>query len=511
MKYALSIILIVACLWAGFSLREKNIGERAIHADESEQATTAMTLLDTGEYKYNPNGPHGPTLYYWASVTQKAPNDTATIQDFRRSLTPILLILAIALILSGRYVGRPAAWGALAAFAMSAFAQIYSGYFVQEIIFALLVYMLAVSIWQFVCSPNVIVALLTGALLGLTQATKETAIISYFAMFLSLCTCIALEPRLRENAKWMVFSKSTPILALSFFVGASVTFVALYSSFGENWQGVIDAFKSYTHFFEKAESSAHASGFLYYTKLLTLQKCDGTMFGELPLTLLALFGFLSAIFFRKKSAWKCTFVIYVFLNAFFAIAALSYITYKTPWLLLSPIVFLCVSAGFGAFILGVRKNIFFSLIGFAVITSLAWWQYNLSSNTSVRYHSDPRNPFIYSHTVNDFENLTNRIIDASKYSEYKNDIPVAFVMKQSAWPAPFVLRKYQNIGFWNPPSMPQNFDIFDIIVCDYSTEKSVRKNIDTSKYSEEFFGLRKNLILTVFVKKEILDKIISEN
>jgi len=58
MRYILGIALILACLFSGFSLRETNIANRAIHADESEQATTAMQLYDSGEYKYNPNGPH---------------------------------------------------------------------------------------------------------------------------------------------------------------------------------------------------------------------------------------------------------------------------------------------------------------------------------------------------------------------------------------------------------------------------------------------------------------------
>ncbi len=510
MKYVLTILLVISCLFAGFSLREKNISQRAIHADESEQATTAMNLIDSGDYKYNPNGPHGPTLYYWAKANIKSPTNTATIQNFRNSLTLILLLAALSFILSGRYLGRGAAWGALACFGLSALAQIYSGYFVQEIIFATLIYILAVSIWQFVCSPNIALALFVGLFTGLAQATKETTIISYAAIVASLCVCAIIEPRVRDNIKWIIFSRATPILLLSFLLGFSIIFCALYSSFGANWQGIVDAFKSYSHFFEKADSLQHASGALYYLKLLTLQKCEGVNFGEFPLTILALLGFVFAIIFRKKFAWKCTFIIYAFFNALFAILILSFITYKTPWLLLSPMFFLCACAGFAAFVLTARKYLLSTLIGFAILVSLAFWQYKLSENASARYHSDPRNPFIYSHTVRDFYNLENRINAAAKHSEYNNDIPVAFITKESPWPAPFALRQYKNVGFWNN-TLPQNIEIFDVIVCDYATEKSVRNAIDTTKYSEEFYGLRKNLLLTTFIKKEIFEKIISEN
>lgn len=511
MRYILGIALILACLFSGFSLRETNIANRAIHADESEQATTAMQLYDSGEYKYNPNGPHGPTLYYWANATQKKASAEIKIQDYRNALTPVAVFALAWLILSGRYIGRGASWGACACFAMSAIAQIYSGYFVHEIIFATLIYALAICVWQFACSPNIWLALATGTLLGLAQSTKETAIISYASMFLSFGVCAMLESRLRENIKWILWSKATPKLAFAFILGAICTMVALYSSFGSNWGGVADAIKSYSHFFEKAESQAHASGFFYYFKLLFWQKCEGAKFGELPIVLLSIFGFALAIIYRKKSAWKCTFTIFAFLNALFAVLILSMITYKTPWLLLSPMMFICAVAGFGSAMLMSSKKIILQIVGFVVLAALAFWQYKLSSNASLRYHSDPRNPYIYTHTVRDFDNLIKRVHSASKYSQYETDIPVAFVAKESMWPAPFLLRKYRNVGFWSNDNIPQNLEIFDIIVCDYSTEKAIRKIIDKSKYDEEMYGIRKNLLLSVFIKKDILNKIISEN
>lgn len=510
MKYVLSIAIIIACLFYGFSLRDTNIAKRSIHADESEQATTAMQLYNSGEYKYNPNGPHGPTLYYWANVTQKKPSAEITIQDYRKSLTPIAITAITLLILTGRYIGRGASWCAGACFAMSALAQIYSGYFVHEIIFAVLIYALALCAWQFTCSPNVWFALATGLLVGLAQSTKETAVISYVSIFLSFVICVILEGRIRENIKWILWSKATPKLALAFIIGTTVAMLAFYSSFGTNWNGVVDAFKSYSHFFEKADSQAHASGFFYYLKLLTYQKCEGAKFGELPILLLSIFGFIIALIYRKKSAWKCTFTIYAFLVAFFTVIILSLITYKTPWLLLSPIMFICAVAGFGGAMVVSSKKFILQIIGFALLGLLAYWQYTLSANASARYHSDPRNPFIYTHTVRDFDNLIKRVNSASKYSQYENDIPVAFIAKESMWPAPFLLRKFKNVGFWNNGTIPQNIEIFDVVVCDYTTEKQVRNLLPKDKYEEEMYGLRKNLVLSVFIKKEIFNKIISE-
>ena len=82
-------------------------------------------------------------------------------------------------------------------------------------------------------------------------------------------------------------------------------------------------------------------------------------------------------------------------------------------------------------------------------------------------------------------------------------------MKESPWPAPFNLRRFRNAGFWSGGQMPNDISIFDVVVCDYATEKNVEKLLDTSKYEREFYGLRKNLVLTLFIKKEIFDKIVN--
>ena len=58
-------ILVAIAIILGFQLRIESSQLRLPHADESEQATTVQKLLDGNGYQYNPNGPHGPTLYYY--------------------------------------------------------------------------------------------------------------------------------------------------------------------------------------------------------------------------------------------------------------------------------------------------------------------------------------------------------------------------------------------------------------------------------------------------------------
>ena len=123
----------------------------------------------------------------------------------------------------------------------------------------------------------------------------------------------------------------------------------------------------------------------------------------------------------------------------------------------------------------------------------------------VRFNSDPRNPFIFSHTVSDENNLLNRILECAKYSEYGSDIPVAFVGKVSPWPLPWQLRRFPNAGYWN--SAPENLRQFEVVMADVFTVRDVAQNLGKG-YVSDLFGLRKNTIITLFIKREIFERIV---
>ena len=141
MKKALCIIMLTAAFAASFFMRDYNIENRIWHADESEQASTFADLLLNGDYEYNPNGPHGPTLYYFAFACHQLPNikyfdmaqeanvsadtpvqsknDGLSIILLRKLLAPWLLIIFVCYLIGSVYSGTAAAWAACACFALS--------------------------------------------------------------------------------------------------------------------------------------------------------------------------------------------------------------------------------------------------------------------------------------------------------------------------------------------------------------------------------------------------------
>ena len=67
MKARLAFLLVLILLTAGaFALRSPFRGVRPFHADESVHAVKFRDLWERGQYRYDPNEFHGPTIYYTA-------------------------------------------------------------------------------------------------------------------------------------------------------------------------------------------------------------------------------------------------------------------------------------------------------------------------------------------------------------------------------------------------------------------------------------------------------------
>lgn len=530
MKKLSAIVLFLVVAVAAFTIRSYNIEKRTPHADEAEQAYTFLKLYEKGDYAYNPNGPHGPTLYFYALATQMMPDvddfsmaeeasisvdspsrpigHQITINHLRSSLTPILLLILSCYLLTLSNYGTIAALGACACFGISSISCIYAGYFVHEIIFAASIFIFALYVWKYLKFPSIKWAMLAGLFAGLAQATKETSIIAFFATAVATLITIISSNDIRTKIAELNLRKIS-LHCFAFILAFTVIFCAFYSSFGNNPQGICDAFLSYIHFFDKAGSQAHSSPISYYFDILGIKKSEGAYFGEIPLMILAIIGFVYAIVqkYKKLNTTRANFIIFTFVNALVAIAVLCAIPYKMPWLLLSPIVFLCVAAGYGLQFLFERKNIAVWAGSFCIAIGLLFWQFELTSNAAIKYTEDPRNPMIYSHTVRDYKNFIARIETAVKVSNFGENLPVAFITQNSPWPAPWHLRNYQNIGFWNA-SIPQNIKDFEIVVCDSAFVDELSKTLNLEDYETEFFGLRKNLILTLFIKKPLFEEII---
>ncbi len=503
-KYLCITIALVIC-YVCISLRGTTLELRQAHADESEQASTFVELYKSGKYSYNPNGPHGPTLYYISLFAQDIYNafqpesvapSQLDIKTLRLQLLFLFVITLAAIICIYDLGGIIAMVCACVALSLSTLSTIYSCYYIQEPLFALFVLLTCVCAYSFAYWPTISNSLLLGLFVGFTQATKETSILAFLAIAIAVAPKFI--PRLKHFG-WKKFAKAFGLV----FLAALIPFLAFYSSFFSNFKGLTDAFGAYLHFFDKASAAEHTKEFLYYIKLLLIQKNQGIYFGELYITLLAILGII--ISFVKKDEYAYFFR-YIARFALVYLLFISLIPYKTPWLLLSIMYPICLLAGYAAATMLSSKKIALKCASLGLLLFFAYMQFKCTQIASKRYNSDPRNPFIYVHTVPDFENLINRIYKCSYTTENPMQMPICIYMQNSPWPMPWFLRNYVNKGFWTKQNPPPTLEPFDVIIVDDPCKDIIADKINDENWATCVYGLRENLILTVLIKKELFKK-----
>ena len=368
------------------------IFDRTFHPDEANQAFTVGKLLETGQYTYQPEDHHGPTLYYAAAPLQKAfgHDSTATLDGTLLRCTP--LIFAVATLVFGflslrkllsfnalngiNVVKVPNGFNAIKALAALCFVFLlasspifvfFATDFIQEMLLACFTLMMFWAGVGYCCrggrwKPGNW-ALLFGIAAGLAFATKETALLSFAAAFLALVSFkIAARnsssPRTSsisgnpENPRKSRDSISNFILALAGFL---LTAILFYSSFCSNWQGVYNAFVAaplaYIH---RATGSAASTGAAWHVHPWW-QYFKWLFAGNLAFATYVVAGLLlgALVFVRKLElrvflpACRKTAFIFTTAYAFILLALYAAIPYKTPWCALQMHIPLLLAATLG--------------------------------------------------------------------------------------------------------------------------------------------------------------------
>src|SRR5215475_2080059 len=166
------ILAVIVAAW----LRFDQIGVKPFHHDEGVNSHFLLNLADHGEYKYNPENYHGPTLYYIDLPVLRAFGEN----DFTLRFTPALFgVLTVALVWFLRRrlgpIGTP-----VAAFlmALSPGLVYFSRDFIHEMSFGFFSLGVVVGAWRYAESKNFSWLAMAATSAGLLFATKESAIIT---------------------------------------------------------------------------------------------------------------------------------------------------------------------------------------------------------------------------------------------------------------------------------------------------------------------------------------------
>jgi hypothetical protein len=105
--------------------------------------------------------------------------------------------------------------------------------------------------------------------------------------------------------------------------------------------------------------------------------------------------------------------------------------------------------------------------------------------------ADENNPYAYAHTVEDLLGLPARIEELSKQKNWVQ--PRIAVVAADAWPLPWYLRKYSQVGYWQPGQAAGTADLYIT-----SPEASEKMSDQLTNYNAEFFGIRPEVLIILW-------------
>lgn len=478
-----ALVILLAVL-----LRTHQLDRRVMHGDEANQAVKAGVLLETGEYRFDPQDHHGPTLYYLTLPVAwlRGESTLAELSEVTVRLGPLAAgVLAVLLVAVLAAPGGPAAaFGAALLLAVAPAAVYFSRYYIQETL------LLAFTLGAFVCARawwhrggHAGWALGAGACVGLMQASKASAPLFLLA---GLAAWLIARPRQLPPPD---FPSRRRDLLLALALAAAVA-ALFYSSFLSHPAGLRDAFLTYLPAGDRvASGGGHDKPWDYYLGLFLPRTVGGYTWSQLPFALLALGG-ASACFWapREQRPFLRFWTIYTLLIGF----AFSLVPYKTPWLVVHLIPGLALLGGglAGAVAVRGRRGL---AVGIALVLLAAGSQWRQLDLAVYLRPGDARNPLAYVHPSPDVRKVR-PLVEAALARH--PDLPVRIVSPE-VWPLPWYLRGLDRVGYWTEP--PADCD-GTLVIVDAAGADAVRARL-TGTYTESFLGLRPGFVLVVFTRQ----------
>jgi len=342
----------------GAFLRIFNLSLVPLHHDEGVNGNFLVSLVRQGEYIYNPENYHGPTLYFFSAVIPwiarffggKAFGDNYGLTTFNiRLITAAFGIGTIWLaFLLRKRIGTIGALAAAGLIAISPGAIYLSRYFIHESLFVFFTLGIVVAALKYYDTGRATYLILASISAALMVATKETWVMNGPVLLIALITT-SVYCRLRnriagKQEDWSLGEKlrqtvdrlggpvplaTVALVALTAFI---IVIVLFYSSFFTNYpKGVRDALQALALWRKRTHEHAHP--FLQYFEWLRQI--------ESPLLLLGAVG--SAI-----AVWRGNnrFALFAAQWGFGLLVAYSLVEYKTPWIALNFIVPLAIVGGY---------------------------------------------------------------------------------------------------------------------------------------------------------------------
>jgi uncharacterized protein (TIGR03663 family) len=509
MSRAVCAVVIAVALAGALALRLIDPAARPMHHDEANQAVRFGILLETGDYRYDPQEHHGPTLYYltlplaWARGQHSlAALDERTLRMVPAAFGAGLLLLFPFL---SRGLGRPAVATAALLAAASPVLTYYSRFYIQETLLAFFAVAFLVAAGRYAQRPRASSAAWAGAAAGLAYATKETSLIVLPVAALA-CLAAAAFVRSGEGAP-RPGARGLALHALAAVTAAAVPVVLLYTAFFRHPSGVLDAIAAVPVYLGRGvEPEAHVQPWWYYLRTLAWSSSGGLVWSEMAVLALAGVGFVHAWRLRRREFWP----LYLALYTLVMTAILSALPYKTPWNVLPFYTGMVLMGGIGA--AGLLQRVRARPARAILVVTLALVTGHLAAlsvRASVRYPADERNPWAYAQTSPDYLRLAARVRDlAAVHPDGRGLLVKVIAAPHEQWPFPWYARELRQVGYWTAAADAGSLDGVPVILASQQEAEAVAAAVG-ERYVSEFYGLRPNVLVTLFIERGLWERFLA--
>ena len=302
-------------------------------------------------------------------------------------------------------------------------------------------------------------------------------------------------------------------------VAFTIVWAAFFSSFGTNWSGLVDSFLAYKTYFNRAgQSDYHLHPWPFYWEMLLyfrdtpkgpLVWSEGLILG---LALVGLVAALSGRLIGRANPW---FLRFLALYGLSLALAYTVISYKTPWCLLVFLHPLILLAGLGAAAIfrlfrpaGHRVGLGTALAWAVLLALLGLGVYNLAwqaARGTYRFFADPRNPYVYAHSVPNVIRLGKRIHELAALHPDGRKMPIK-IIPPTLWPLPWYIRGLDNVRYSEAP--PPTLKQAAVVVALADIEPSLDARLHD--YQKDYYGLRPNVMLHLYVRNDLWQKFLDQ-
>jgi uncharacterized protein (TIGR03663 family) len=465
------------------ALRLVGLDNRPMHCDEGNQAVKFGLLLERGEYDYDPQEHHGPSLCFltlpiaWLAGAEKL---TELSEIHLRLLPGIFGIALVGMVwLLRNEMGYAAALCAAVLTAVSPTMVFFSRYYIQEALLVCFTFGAIVALrrsarhltpqaseepghrpgtdakrWSALVDTDRVWIrrafwlVLLGFSVGMMHASKETCVIALFAI--ALAAAVALGDLRRAGWKRLLIS------GLIVSITAASLSALMFSSFLEKQEkkreAVIESYAAYSHYLKRASGEGSAGPhdqpwYHYFQRLFWWRSSSGPVWSEAAIAALALVGLVAGVWGRGLKPAHLPMVRFLGVYTVLMTVAYSAIPYKTPWCALGFLHGMILLAGVAAAVL-VRAAPGYLLKG-AVIAGLVataghlGWQ---AYRASFAAYEDPGNPYVYAHTTSDVPLLAERVKEIAALHPDGRAMHVQLICPDhDYWPLPWYLRELSRL------------------------------------------------------------------